>query len=93
MNILLVSPATPDTFWGFKHVLPFISKKAAYPPLGLLTVAAMLPREWELKLVDLNVARLRDADIDRADYVLISGMIVESESCRQIVARCQARRR
>ena len=67
MNILLVSPAVPDTFWSFKHVLRFVSKKAAFPPLGLLTVAAMLPRAWHLKVVDLNVGRLTDADIAWAD--------------------------
>ena len=54
MRVLLVSPATPDTFWSYKHVLRFISKKASFPPLGLLTVAAMLPRDWELRLVDLK---------------------------------------
>ena len=91
VNILLVYPATPSTFWSFTHVMPFISKKAAYPPLGLLTVAAMLPREWNLKLVDVNVARLTDAHIDWADYVLISGMIVHADSARAIILRCIAR--
>src|SRR5208337_3919333 len=55
MNILLVYPEYPDTFWSFSYALKFTSKKAAYPPLGLLTVAAMLPAEWEKKLVDMNV--------------------------------------
>jgi len=93
MNILLVSPATPDTFWSFKHVLSFLSKKAAYPPLGLLTVAAMLPRDWSLRLVDLNVSRLTDEAIDWADYVLLSAMIVHEPSVRDIAARCAARGR
>lgn len=61
MNVLLVSPRTPTTFWSFRHVMPLISRRAAFPPLGLLTVAAMLPREWSLRLVDLNVANLTDA--------------------------------
>lgn len=74
-KVLLVSPATPDTFWSFKHVMRFISKKAAFPPLGLITVAAMLPKSWKLKLVDLNVSRLTDAAIDWADYVFLSAMI------------------
>jgi radical SAM superfamily enzyme YgiQ (UPF0313 family) len=90
MKILLVYPQTPDTFWSFKHVLPFISKKAAFPPLGLLTVAAMLPRGWELKLVDTNVERLRDDEIRWADYVMISGMIVHKDSAQQIIDRCLA---
>lgn len=93
MNILLVSPETPSTFWSFCHALPFISKKAAFPPLGLLTVAAMLPRHWNLKLVDLNVARLSDEQIDWADYVFVSGMIVQAESARHVIARCQSRGR
>lgn len=88
MNILLVYPKNPDTFWSFKHVLQFVSKKAAFPPLGLLTVAAMLPRDWNLKLVDVNVQKLRDEDLLWADYVLISAMIVQQESVREIVSRC-----
>lgn len=91
MRILLVSPAVPDTFWSFKHAVRFVSKKAAYPPLGLLTVAAMLPREWSLKLVDLTVSRLTEADINWADYVLVSAMIVQEDSTRQIVDRCAAK--
>lgn len=90
MNILLVSPRTPDTFWSFRHVLPLISKKAAYPPLGLLTIAALLPREWPVRLVDLNVGRLDDATIAWADCVMISGMIVHADSARQVIARCLA---
>ena len=91
MNILLVSPATPDTFWSYTHALPFVRKKAAYPPLGLLTVAAMLPRGWHLKLADLNVAKLAEADIEWADYVLISAMIIQEQSVREVAARCAAR--
>jgi radical SAM superfamily enzyme YgiQ (UPF0313 family) len=88
MNILLISPQTPDTFWSFQHVLKFVAKKAAFPPLGLLTVAAMLPRDWQLRLVDKNVERLRDDDLRWADCVMISAMIVHKESVRNIVARC-----
>ena len=91
MNILLISPATPDTFWSFKHVMSFLSKKAAFPPLGLLTVAAMLPRDWNLRLVDLNVTRLTDAAIDWADYVLLSAMLVQERSVREAAVRCSAR--
>jgi radical SAM superfamily enzyme YgiQ (UPF0313 family) len=90
MKILLVSPQTPDTFWSFKHVLRFVSKRAAFPPLGLLTVAAMLPADWSLKLVDLNVERLKDDDLRWADYVMLSAMIVHQESVREVVARCRA---
>ena len=88
MNVLLVSPGHPDTFWSFKHSLRFLSRKACFPPLGLLTVAAMLPREWQLKLIDFNVSRLHDRDIEWADYVMISAMLVHAESAREVIARC-----
>ena len=91
MKILLISPQTPDTFWSFKHVLRFVSKRASFPPLGLLTVAAMLPRDWELRVVDMNVHRLTDADLLWADYVMLSAMIVQKEAVRNVVARCRAR--
>lgn len=88
MNILLVYPGGPETFWSFKHVLKFVAKKAAFPPLGLLTVAALLPRDWNLKLVDLNVADLQDRDLRWADYVFLSGMIVHRKSAHEVAARC-----
>lgn len=88
MKILLVYPQYPDTFWGFKHALKFISKKAAFPPLGLLTVAAMLPQVWEKKLVDMNVTRLNDKDIKWADYVFISAMAVQRNSVKDVISRC-----
>jgi len=88
MNVLLVSAATPETFWSFKYVMSFISRKALFPPLGLLTVAAMLPRTWRLKLVDLNVSRLSARDIAWADYVFLSAMLVQADSARDVIARC-----
>ena len=88
MKILLVYPRSPDTFWSFKHVLPFVAKRAAFPPLGLLTVAAMLPSGWEVRLADTNVATLADRDIAWADWVMLSGMIVHRESAREIARRC-----
>lgn len=90
MRILLVYPRNPDSFWSFKHVLPFVAKRAAFPPLGLLTVAAMLPADWELKLVDTNVAPLAESDIGWADWVMLSGMIVHKESAREIAHCCAA---
>jgi len=89
MKILLVYPEYPDTFWSFKHALKFVSKKAAFPPLGLLTVAAMLPEEWEKKLVDMNVTRLTDSDIKWADYVFIGAMVVQKESAKEVITRCK----
>jgi radical SAM superfamily enzyme YgiQ (UPF0313 family) len=90
MNILLVYPRSPDTFWSFRHVLRFVSKKAAFPPLGLLTVAAMLPNDWNLRLVDLNVSALTDDQLRAADYVFLSGMIVHWKSAHEVAVRCAA---
>ncbi len=89
MKILLVHPQYPDTFWSFKHALKFISKKAAFPPLGLLTVAAMLPNEWEKKLVDMNTISLSDRDIKWADFVFVSAMAVQKDSVRSVIKRCK----
>ena len=89
MKILLVYPQYPDTFWSFKHALKFVSKKGAYPPLGLLTVAAMLPTDWEKKLVDMNVTRLTDDDLNWADYVFISAMGIQKDSVKEVVTRCR----
>jgi radical SAM superfamily enzyme YgiQ (UPF0313 family) len=88
MRILLVYPEYPTTFWSFTYALKFISKKASLPPLGLLTVAAMLPRDWEQSLVDLNVRRLTDDDLRRADYVLLSAMSIQKESADEVISRC-----
>ena len=88
MRILLVYPEFPDTFWSFKHALRFIRKKASFPPLGLLTVAALLPREWEKRLVDMNVAQLSRRDLEWADFVFISAMTVQREATRKVVERC-----
>jgi radical SAM superfamily enzyme YgiQ (UPF0313 family) len=85
MKVLLVYPKYPETFWGFKKALKFISKKAPLPPLGLLTVASMLPEEWEKKLVDLNVDKLEQDDIDWADIVFVSGMLIQKESAKEII--------
>ena len=89
MKILLVYPQYPVTFWSFKHALKFVSKKSSYPPLGLLTVAAMLPAKWEKKLLDMNVTRLSDADINWADYIFISAMVIQKESVKEVIKRCR----
>ncbi len=90
MNALLLYPEFPDTFWSFKHALKFIRKQASLPPLGLLTVAAMLPKHWAKRLVDVNVRKLRAQDVAWADVVLISGMIAQRGSARELIARCRA---
>ena len=86
-NVLLVYPEYPDTFWSFKHALKFVSKKATFPPLGLLTVAAMLPEGWEKRLVDMNVRPLRDEDLRWADWVFLSAMAVQRNSVEEVLKR------
>lgn len=88
MKVLLVYPETPSTFWSFKDALKFISKKAPEPPLGLITVAAMLPGSWEKKLIDINVSTLEDRDILWADYVFLSGMNIQISSFKEVIRRC-----
>ncbi len=90
MKILLVYPTYPDTFWSFKHALSFISRKAAFPPLGLLTVAAMLPAQWEKRLVDVNVTPLSDEILAWADMVLVSAMLVQETGAKDVIARAKA---
>lgn len=86
MKVLLIYPAYPDTFWSFRHALKLISKKATHPPLGLLTVASLLPKEWSLRLIDLNVETVKLQDIKEADFILISGMSVQRESANEVIA-------
>ena len=88
MKILLVYPQYPDSYWSFRHALRFISKKAAVPPLGLITVSAMLPTTWEKRLVDMNVSPLLLKDINWADYVFISAMYIQKESVNTVIETC-----
>ena len=89
MKILLVYPEYPDTFWSFRHAVRVSSKKAVFPPVGLLTVGSMLPLEWDKKLIDMNVSNLTDSDILWADYVFISAMVVQRESVKDIIQKCK----
>ncbi|MGH9359871.1 MAG: B12-binding domain-containing radical SAM protein [Terriglobia bacterium] len=91
MNVLMAYPEFPDTYWSFKHALPIEGKKSAYPPLGLLTIAAMMPKDWNKRLVDLNIRPLTDADLKWADVAMVSGMLVHKEGVLKILGRCQAR--
>jgi len=91
MNILPIYPAFPDTFWSFSFALRFIGKKAAFPPLGLITVAALLPATWSLRLVDVNVDDLTDDDLAWADMVFLSAMAVQRKSTAAIIAQCHGK--
>jgi len=89
MRVLLIYPEFPDTFWSFKHALPFVRKRASLPPLGLLTLAALMPASWEKRLVDLNVRKLTPRDSDWADMAFVGAMTVQRESARAVIARCK----
>ncbi|MEN8116235.1 MAG: DUF4070 domain-containing protein [Bacteroidota bacterium] len=89
MKILLVYPEYPDTFWSFKYALQFVSKKAAYPPLGLITVASLLPADWEKRLIDMNIEKLTTEDIMWADYVFVSAMSTQIQSAQNVIDRCK----
>src|SRR5438034_68109 len=90
MKVLLVYPEFPDTYWSFRHALSFEGKRSAFPPLGLLTVSAMLPESWERRLVDMNVRSLKQSDIQWADVVFASAMIVQKESLESVIKRSKA---
>lgn len=89
MRALLIYPDIPDTFWSFKHALKFISRKSTQPPLGLLTVASMLPVQWEKKLVNMEVNPLKDKHLEWADMAFISAMSIQRESTLKVLERCR----
>jgi radical SAM superfamily enzyme YgiQ (UPF0313 family) len=91
MKILLVNPEFPDTYWSFRHALPFEGKRCVFPPLGLLTVSGLLPHSCERRLIDLNVEPLKDSQIEWADAVFITGMLAQKESLHEVVKRCKER--
>ncbi|HET9532549.1 MAG TPA: cobalamin-dependent protein, partial [Blastocatellia bacterium] len=91
MKALLLNPQFPDTYWSFRHALSFEGKRAAYPPLGLLTISALMPGSWERQLIDLNVRPLRSSDIEWADIIFATAMLVQKESLRRVVELCKAR--
>ncbi|MBN1126846.1 MAG: B12-binding domain-containing radical SAM protein [Sedimentisphaerales bacterium] len=89
MRILLINPEFPETFWSLKSAIKFISRKSLLPPLGLLTVAAILPEAWDKRLIDMNTSGLRDKDLLWADYVFITAMLIQRKSVDEILQRCQ----
>lgn len=87
MNILMIYPEFPDTFWSFKHALKFVNKKVSNPPLGMMTISAILPKDWNRKLIDTNIYPLTDRDIRWADLVFVSAMDVQRSSVEAIIDR------
>ncbi|GIV63132.1 MAG: B12-binding domain-containing radical SAM protein [Bellilinea sp.] len=90
MKVLMIYPQIPPTFWSFRYALQFIRKKASSPPLGLATIAALLPEDWEIRIIDLNTRLLTGEDIAWADMVMISAMVVQRQSAREVIGRCKA---
>jgi len=90
MRALLVNPAFPDSYWSGRFALRFAKRKSILPPLGLITVAAMLPERWTLRLVDLDIQPLTDADLKWADVVMLTGMLVQKPSLHEVLRRCRA---
>src|SRR5688572_27166259 len=90
MRVLLLNPEFPDTYWSFRHALPFEGKRSAFPPLGLMTVSALLPASWEKRMVDMNVRSLKDSDIEWADIVFATAMLVQKDFLHAAVKRCKA---
>ena len=87
-NALFIYPKFPPSYWGFKYALDFLGKRSSMPPLGLLTIAGMFPKNYNLKVVDLNIEPLTDAHIQWADVALTSTMIVQKASLYEVAERC-----
>lgn len=91
MKVLMVYPEFPDSFWSFRGTLPFIGKRAVMPPLGLITIAALFPKEWEVRLVDMNIEALAETDLRWADLVFLSAMVAQKRSLFDAIGRaCDA---
>lgn len=91
MNALMIYPEWPDTYWSFKHALPFEGKRSVYPPLGLMTVASLLPKHWNKRLVDTNIRPVTEEDLAWADIAMFSGMLIHKQELIEWLDRCRAR--
>jgi radical SAM superfamily enzyme YgiQ (UPF0313 family) len=91
MKVLLLYPLFPKSFWSFDKALELIGRKVSLPPLGMITVAAILPQTWEFRLVDRNVRFETEADWHWADLVIISGMIVQKSDMLNLIREAKRR--
>src|SRR5437870_13290669 len=89
MNVLLVQPLAPKTYWGFQYAVGIVGKAAPHPPPGLATLAALLPKHWELRIADLNVASPGEAERRRADAAPGTGMLVQQEAMHDVIQRAR----
>src|SRR5512143_2902423 len=90
MRVLLVQGRSPPTYWSYQYSLPYAGRDAILPPLGLATLAALLPPSWDLSIADLNVGEVSDEELRAADAVLVSGMLVQADSMREVLRRARA---
>ena len=90
MKVLLVNPEFPETYWSFRHALPFEGKRSVFPPLSLMTVSSLLPKKVERRLVDLNVQSLKKSHLEWADMVFITGMLAQKKSLHEVVKQAIA---
>ena len=88
-RMLLVYPEFFPTYWGMQYCLPLVKQKALMPPLGLITIAAMTPGDYEFRLIDLNCEPLKDSDLAWADLVLLSAMLPQRKTLFQVAQRCR----
>ena len=91
MRVLLVYPWFPNTYWSFRHAVSLQRKRSTIPPLGLITISAMLPASWEKRLVDINVRPLTDADLEWSDIVFASAMHIQKDSLAEVIQRSKAK--
>ena len=91
MRTLFVYPEFPKTFWSYEKILELVNRKVLLPPLGLVTVAALLPQEWEMKLVDRNVREVTHENWNYAELVIISGMIVKKDNMAVQISKAKQR--
>ncbi|MEL6223960.1 MAG: DUF4070 domain-containing protein [Cyanobacteria bacterium J06627_8] len=89
MRALLVYPRFPKTFWSYEKILELVNRKVLLPPLGLVTVAAILPQSWEFKLVDCNIRDVTDDEWAWADIVIMSAMIVQKGDILTQIAKAK----
>jgi radical SAM superfamily enzyme YgiQ (UPF0313 family) len=89
MNFLIVYPKYPFRIWNFERMLRYFSGMVSFPPLVLLTISSMLPKQWNKKLVDMNANELNDDDIHWADFVFISAKLSQAKSANKIIERCK----
>ena len=90
IKTLMVWPKIPDSFWTFTGMMRLLREKVVIPPLGLITIAALCPKEWDIRLIDQGVEDLSDADILWADLVMVSGMRVQRKGLEEVLARARS---